>query len=152
MSTRSVIGIIRKDGSVECINCYRDGYLHGVGKVLLNHYTDQDKIEQLLELGDLYALKENTDHTIINSDKYTTIAYVRDGGEKNTQSRVFDSIQEFQYEFNNSWCEYAYLFDESKQKWYCNTTAVFDEQSLEELSLAIKNEMNESMNYGMKFN
>lgn len=152
MSTRSVIGIIRKDGSVECINCYRDGYLHGVGKVLLNHYTDQDKIEQLLELGDLYALKENTDHAIINPDKYTTIAYVRDGGEKNTQSRVFDSIQEFQYEFNNSWCEYAYLFDESKQKWYCNTTAVFDEQSLEELSLAIKNEMNESMNYGMKFN
>lgn len=158
MSTRSVIGIIRKDGSLECINCYRDGYLHGVGKVLSKHYSDQEKIEQLLELGDLYALKENTEpkentnHTIINPDKYTTIAYVRDGKEMNTQSKVFDSIEEFQYEFNNSWCEYAYLFDETKQKWYCNTTAVFDAKSLEELSLAVKNEMNESMDYGMKFN
>lgn len=158
MSTRSIIGIIRKDGSVECVNCYRDGYPHGVGKVLLKHYADQEKVEQLLELGDLYALKENTepknntDHTIINPDKYTTIAYVRDGGEKNTQSKVFDSIQEFQNEFNNSWCEYAYLFDESKQKWYCNTTAVFNLDDMEELSSAIEKVIKESMDYGMKFN
>ena len=158
MSTRSVIGIIRKDGKIECISCHYDGYLHGVGDMLLNHYMVQDKIEKLLELGDISTLKENVEpvtgvqHSFENPDAHTTIAYGRDRGDKNIQSVEFDNIEKFQYEFNNSWCEYAYLYDESKQEWFCNTTAVFDAQSLEELSLAVKNETNESMDYGMKFN
>lgn len=158
MSTRSVIGIIRKDGLVECINCYLDGFIHGVGEVLFKHYEDQYKIEQLLELGDLYALKENTEpkngieHTFDNPDNHTTIAYGRDRGDKHIESKVFNDIEEFQMEFNDSWCEYAYLFDEKKQKWYCNSTAVFDAQALEELSSVIEKEMKESLNYGMNFN
>lgn len=65
---------------------------------------------------------------------------------------MFDSIEEFQYEFNNTWCEYDYLFDETKQRWYCNTRAILNADDMEELSSAIKKEMNESMDYGMKFN
>ena len=158
MATRCVIGIKRKDGTNECINCHYDGYLQGVGDMLLNHYKAQDKLEKLLELGDISALRENVEleegvqHSFKEPDAYTTIAYGRDRGEKNVQSIVFDTIEQFQREFNNSWYEYAYLFDEEKQKWYCNTTAILNADDMEELSSAIKKEMNESMDYGMKFN
>ena len=158
MSTRSVIGIIRKDGKIECISCHYDGYLHGVGDMLLNHYMVQDKIEKLLELGDISTLKENVEpvkgvqHSFKNPDAHTTIAYGRDRGDKHTASVVVENLNQFQKEFNDSWCEYAYLFDEVKQKWFCNSTVILTADDMEELSIAIKKEMNESMDYGMKFN
>lgn len=158
MATRCVIGIKRKDGKIECISCHYDGDLLGVGDMLLNHYMVQDKLEKLLELGDISALRENVEpekgvqHSFRNPDAHTTIAYGRDRGEKNVQSIVFDNIEQFQNEFNNSWCEYAYLFDETKQKWYCNTTSILNVEDMEELSSAIEKAMKESMDYGMKFN
>lgn len=158
MATRCVIGIIRKNGSIECISCHNDGYLQGVGDVLLEHYTDQNKIEHLLKLGDLSALRENIEpikgvhHSFNYPDDYTTIAYGRDRGDKHTTSVVIENLNQFQKEFNDSWCEYAYLYDEKNQEWLCNTTAVFDASDLKELSLALKKELNESMDYGMKLN
>ena len=35
MSTRSSIGIKRKDGTIECIYCHSDGYLEYNGKLIL---------------------------------------------------------------------------------------------------------------------
>ncbi len=60
MSTRSRIGIIRDSGDsnpvVESIYCHFDGYPEGVGQMLLDHWTDEDKINDLIELGDLSSL------------------------------------------------------------------------------------------------
>lgn len=61
MSTRSRIGIIRSkpEGEapvVESIYCHFDGYPEGVGQTLLDHWADEDKINELLALGDLSVL------------------------------------------------------------------------------------------------
>ena len=71
MSTRSRIAIENQNGSVTSIYCHFDGYIDSVGKTLFNHY-DQEKLEKLLELGDISSLGEST---------IDTVAYCRDRGE-----------------------------------------------------------------------
>jgi hypothetical protein len=71
MSTRSRIAIEKQDGTVKSIYCHFDGYVDGVGKTLFNHY-DKEKLEKLIELGDISVLHESTENTV---------AYCRDRGE-----------------------------------------------------------------------
>ena len=71
MATRSRIAIENQDGTVTSIYCHFDGYVDSVGKKLFEHY-DQEKLEKLLELGDISSLGEST---------IDTVAYCRDGGE-----------------------------------------------------------------------
>jgi hypothetical protein len=71
MATRSRIAIENQDGTVDSIYCHFDGYVDSVGKTLFEHY-DQEKLERLLELGDISSLGEST---------IDTVAYCRDRGE-----------------------------------------------------------------------
>ena len=71
MATRSKIAIENQDGMVTAIYCHFDGYVKGVGKTLFENY-DREKLEQLIELGDISSLGETLDETV---------AYHRDGGE-----------------------------------------------------------------------
>lgn len=56
MSTRSRVGVLLPNGSVKSIYIHHDGYPEGVGDILVNHYTTLDKINKLLDLGDLSSL------------------------------------------------------------------------------------------------
>ena len=81
MATRSKIAIENQDGTVTAIYCHWDGYVNGVGKTLFENY-DREKLEQLIELGDISSLGETLDETV---------AYHRDNGEdlkKNTFTNV----------------------------------------------------------------
>jgi hypothetical protein len=71
MSTRSRIAIENESGIVNSIYCHFDGYISGVGKTLFNHY-DKEKLQKLIELGDISSLGEST---------IDTVAYCRDRGE-----------------------------------------------------------------------
>ena len=42
MSTRSRIGILKSNGSIESIYCHLDGYPEWVGKKLYRYYNDVD--------------------------------------------------------------------------------------------------------------
>jgi len=70
MSTRSRIAIENQNRSVTSIYCHFDGYISSVGKKLFEHY-DQEKLEKLLELGDISTLGESIEDTV---------AYCRDRG------------------------------------------------------------------------
>ena len=97
MATRSRIAIENQDGTVDSIYCHWDGYLSSVGKKLFNHY-DQEKLEKLLELGDISSLGEST---------IDTIAYCRDRGE----DLHFESFKDVEDLFENgfgSGVEYVY--------------------------------------------
>jgi hypothetical protein len=102
MATRSRIAIENQDGTVDSIYCHFDGYLEGVGKTLFNHY-DQEKLEKLLELGDISVLKEST---------LDTIAYHRDRGE-DLHFKTFKDVEDlFENGFNSSE-EYVYCLTKS---------------------------------------
>ncbi len=64
MSTHSAIIIKTGPKEYKGIYCHFDGYLSGVGLILLTHYKTKTKVLELLELGDLHSLGA---YTIRNS-------------------------------------------------------------------------------------
>jgi hypothetical protein len=97
MSTRSRIAIENQNGTVDSIYCHFDGYLSGVGETLFNHY-DKEKLEKLIELGDISTLGESTEDTV---------AYCRDRGEDLYSNHYLDINSLFEYGFKSGE-EYVY--------------------------------------------
>jgi hypothetical protein len=97
MATRSRIAIENQDGTVDSIYCHFDGYISGVGKKLFEHY-DQEKLEKLLELGDISSLGEST---------IDTVAYCRDRGE-DLCFKTFKDVEDLFEDGFGSGVEYVY--------------------------------------------
>ena len=97
MSTRARIAIENQDETVDSIYCHFDGYIDSVGKTLFNHY-DQEKLERLLELGDISSLGEST---------IDTVAYCRDRGE-DLKSQSFNDMEDLFEDGFGSGVEYIY--------------------------------------------
>lgn len=102
MSTRSIIGFI-KDGFYYSIYCHHDGYLSYNGRILLECYTDFDKVENMVNGGDMSSLGETIDGCTY---------YARDRGEsaEKNSSHVCASDKELNYWFRNCGAEYVYIF------------------------------------------
>jgi len=59
MSTRSRIAIENEDGTCRSIYCHWDGYPGHNGKILLEEYSDREKLNHLIDLGNLSSLAPN---------------------------------------------------------------------------------------------
>ena len=124
MSTRSNIAIQRRNKQVEVIYCHCDGDLSHNGKMLLEHYTDLDKINSLIELGNISFLHKyiepietDKEHSFYNPQKEVVVAYGRDRNEEEQQKRVYKDIGD--YLDNIGWdIEYAYIYKEEENQWY----------------------------------
>ena len=117
MATRSNIGIVNLDKSITGIYCHWDGYPEYVGKMLLNHYNNDDIVNGLMNLGDLSILSEslysdNNRHTFNNPQDGVCVAYGRDRGDTGSDSRTFEDLGE--YEHFGSGVDYQYLFENGK--------------------------------------
>lgn len=127
MSTRSFIG--RKvESGFEAIYCHFDGYLAGVGTTLLKHYTTDEKVKQLLELGDISSLGSEIGekHDFDNKTEETanwTRAYHRDRGEELQSSTSFAALDEFVECALQSRGEFIYLWDGTD--WFVSTGGTF---------------------------
>lgn len=115
MATRCNIGILDGDGGITGIYVHWDGHPDNSGKMLLNHYMDPGYIYELMDLGDLSYLGEKVYpsgvHSFKNPERGVCVAYGRDRGEKDVESRHFEDIGEFEEFGRDSWCDYQYLFD-----------------------------------------
>jgi hypothetical protein len=100
MATRSRIAIENQDGSVTSVYCHWDGYVDGVGKTLNQHYNTKDKVEALIELGNLSSLDETLE---------TTVAYARDQGDDLIQN-LYLNVEELFEDGFRSGVEYIYCF------------------------------------------
>jgi hypothetical protein len=118
MSTRSRIAI-KQNKVIKSVYCHYDGYPEYNGKLLLEHYTNVDKINQLIELGDLSFLAPEigTFNDFDNSSKDYCCFYNRDRGEKDVNFIVSNTKKELINHSINSWCDFVYLFDNNQ--WYC---------------------------------
>lgn len=128
MATRSNIGIKLPTGQIRGIYCHWDGYLGHNGQILIRHYTDPDKVQALIDLGDLSVLSEkigvkrpfdnphqygSTEHQDFeNQYADQCVFYGRDRGEKDCQARVYAH----EAEFIDLGEEYVYIFDHGV--WY----------------------------------
>ena len=120
MSTRSYISKKQSDDSFKAIYCHFDGYPEGVGQVLVDSFTDESKVDRLLELGSLSYLRydiETQNHfqtfPIREEEvelKDVTMAYHRDRGE-DLEIKEFSNLEEMLEFFEGSWGEYLYVYE-----------------------------------------
>ncbi len=90
-------------------------------RFLKDHYTDESKVDALLELGNISSLNKNigekhdfNDHELQRENKWT-VAYGRDRDESDTEARIVSDITELTQSGN--WTEYHYVYDNGK--WRC---------------------------------
>lgn len=99
MSTRSRIGMVLPDGTVESIYCHMDGYLKHNGLVLLDYYSDPAKLCRLLALGGLSylgkAIKYEAPDASTGPLSEGTKAYRRDMGRRGPGTDVFANAADF---------------------------------------------------------
>lgn len=111
MATRSTIALEYADGTVEQVYCHWDGYLDNNGRILLEHWSDPSKLQQLIDLGDLSSLskeigekhgfdnphKWGTDEHISWCEKYADwcLFYGRDRGEDGVEKRKYENYQQY---------------------------------------------------------
>lgn len=105
MGTRSRIAVKRDEG-YESIYCHWDGYPEGVGATLNAFYTDEDKINELIALGDLSTLGDTT-------SQEDTISYNR-WRDEGTISKNSRTLKELLDTAVSSFCEYVYVWDDGR--------------------------------------
>ena len=72
MSTRSHIGVLNDDNSVDYIYVHFDGYPEHNGRILVENYNSEEKAKELIDLGDLSSLHSTlveTSKTVYNEPK-----------------------------------------------------------------------------------
>lgn len=110
MATSSMIAFDNTD-AVYSIICHLDGYPSYSGKILVEHYTDIEKVEELMDLGNLSVLgpeigqKQDFDNYTSESD--WCLAYGRDRGEEGQEAKTYSSVKEMCEDA----MEYVYVFD-----------------------------------------
>ena len=113
MATRSHIGILNQDGTVDYIYCHFDGYLEHNGSILNEHYTTEGQVRELIGLGDISSLgKEIGEKQDFNAraNKDWCLVYGRDRGEDGTEANKCSYVDYTKEHFE----EYTYLFTPGK--------------------------------------
>ncbi len=119
MSTRSYIAMKTGENTYRVVYCHYDGYPEYNGRMLLEHYNTQERVKKLLDLGCISSLHEKLEpeagshHCFDTPDKYVTVFYGRDRGEKGQEA--FTCTEE-QLKDPRSWICYIYVFD--NETWY----------------------------------
>ncbi len=110
MSTRSRIGMMLSDGTIKNIYCHHDGEVESAGEILLNYYSDEDKVKELLLFGNLSVLEKNIhpegEHTFDSPEPDVCIFYSRDRGDSDEDAEI-STMDEYK---NNTMIEYLYLY------------------------------------------
>jgi len=118
MATRSRIAIEKPDGRVESIYCHWDGYPEYNGRILVENYRDHEKVQALIDLGDISYLAPNVEaapdaeHSFNRPADEVVVAYGRDRGETGVGKKSHSSVPDF---FDGNIEEYGYLFTQEGQ-------------------------------------
>lgn len=146
MSTRSRIGLQLPNGKIKSIYCHWDGYPEGVGEILRKHYNTREKIEALLELGDISVLgtfydkelaKEKWQHEYEKEwresekgQKAQDLTQPYNDRGEDTEARIDEDEVEFISKAGKCWEDYIYLFKKDFngiERWHVMETPYFRE-------------------------
>ncbi len=116
MATRSNIAYKTIDGKIKSVYCHWNGYPEHNGEMLLRHYNTQEKVEALIALGSISALRPEIGQQHPFDRDYSnpelpltdnwTLAYHRDRGEELCIAE-YDDVPSWIADME----EYAYLWD-----------------------------------------
>jgi hypothetical protein len=140
MSTRSRIGILNQDGTVESVYCHQDGYPEYTGFILENFYTNEKLVRNLLSKGDLsniatpYNWKQEKQINKNGLEILSVLTYEQ--RNQTLTSEKHDDITEF-LKFDSA-DEYKYLFDIEFKNWLAyKTDNIYKTVKVNELFLDI---------------
>ena len=105
MATRSTIALELEDGTVKQIYSHWDGYVQGVGEMLLKYYNTPALAAELISMGDLSSLESSLE---------TTVFYERDRGETGVAARRYADFDSYAREGERE--SYNYIMREGV--WY----------------------------------
>lgn len=97
MATRSNIGIRESDGTIRAVYCHYDGYPSNNGRILLDHYTNEVIVRELVAGGNMSSLHPTPSECEVYDPREEAMT-IPPGGPFRTE-------------------EYAYLFDVPTQAW-----------------------------------
>lgn len=130
MATRSNIGYENEDGTVTYVYCHFDGYPSHNGQILVDYYTDLNRVKALVSYGDMSCLEPrfepaNAGHSQDDPEGGVVIYYGRDCGENGTEPRtksysdLLDLMEEYAYVMKPSgeWLMTSRYPSESKGIW-----------------------------------
>lgn len=121
MSTSCLISKQIETNKFNTIYCHFDGYLDGVGRTLLDDYSNPDKVDALLSLGDISSLGSKLEadedgHSFDNPFSDVVVAYHRDRGDPIEQTKsvnyTFNELVKHDVDFiyimqkDNNWYVY----------------------------------------------
>jgi len=113
MGTRCAIGYETADGRIRAKYSHWDGYPAYTGKVLEEHYQDEQKIREMVELGSQSVIEPEIypkgDHDFESPEDNVTVFYGRDRGEEGCEAREFAGPAEMEEHYRNSWIEFLYV-------------------------------------------
>lgn len=122
MSTRSMIARQYEDGSFRAVYAHWDGYPEHNGRMLLSHYSDMDKLNSLLDEGDISCLRDRVGEKhdfgefglsdTAKENDWTTF-YGRDRGEEGCEACTYSTVDEMIAAAKERWAIYLYVFDGS---------------------------------------
>ena len=121
MATRAIIAKL-DDKGVKAIYNHSDGYLEHAGRILAEHYKDENKVDELLAHGDVSIIDENIGVKIDFNDYKTRYAnkqckfYMRDRGEKYKHAEQLKDETEL-IEFSNN-CDVDFIYMFAYGYWY----------------------------------
>jgi hypothetical protein len=143
MATRSRIAIENQDGTVLSIYCHWDGYPSHHGPILLEHYTTQEKVESLIELGSISSLAPETEipggvtHNFENPADGIVVAYHRDRKEP-IAIKAHGSVNDF---VKSDIEEYGYIFTAAGEWLFANGhVGAYDREAVTLESVVVKEE------------
>jgi hypothetical protein len=100
MATRGSITLIKSDGTIKSIYHHFDSYPEGLGQILRDHYSTEEKIEKMINLGDCSYLDASLDESVFYArDRHEDLHITH--GPKDTPLSYVISIQEWNYVFEN---------------------------------------------------
>lgn len=115
MSTRSTIAIKMDDGKYRAIYCHHDGYLEYNGEMLVNNYKTADRVNALLDLGDMSSLgSEPIGYWDDFKHDKTKCETYRERGEDGVDAMIFDNREDIMDYYSDT--EYNYFFENGE--WY----------------------------------
>ena len=137
MGTRSRIGIQLSDDSILSVYHHWDGYPEWLGRILNTHYNSKDKVEELIDGGDMSCAWSNERWTgkqlapyvteIKEQEEYGPQYYSQRG--EDCPPRLDKDLCEYLLPDNSE--EFAYIF--RNDQWVCYNMHSFDNTKLPEV-------------------
>lgn len=116
MSTHAIVAI--SDGiNIRAIYVHFDGYPSHTGVILNAHYNSPDKINSLIDLGELSSIgpiAKSRELWSTGPDTDYCQAYGRDRGEKGTEPKKFTSLSDLIAYGKSYYAAYIYLFEDNR--------------------------------------